>query len=118
MRVVRLACFVTAAVLGAVTIVWAQTEAGGFVEACKYWSSTITVIGGAVLLIGGAAFAWSEVRNRLSNVEQDNKEFRESVDARFKRHSARLSGLELKRDRQHSELLEHLERIESAQGRD
>lgn len=119
MSTMRLVCFVAAAVLGAVSIVWAQVEAGGFVEACKYWSSTVTVIGGAVLLVGGAAFAWSEVRNRVEKTEDAIKDIRkrekerdEATDARLCRHDDRISALEQKRDEQHEELLGHLRRLE------
>ncbi len=123
MSTLRLACFTAAGLLGAITIVWAQAEAGGFVEACKYWSSTITIVGGAVLLVGGVALAWGDVRHRLDDAEDAitkiNKrdEVRESaLSDRFRQQDARIEKLELKRDEQHRELLEHLKRIEGFTG--
>lgn len=114
-RTLRVMLFVGAAILGCISLVWAQTEPGGIVGACESWSGTITVVGGAILMIGGLGYAWSEVRNRVSSVEDTQEKHAEALESLGKRDDAldaRIDELASKRDEYHHEVMGALERLE------
>ncbi len=107
---VRLLLFVTAAVLGAITVVWAQTS-GGMVADATETADNLTTIYGAAALIFGLALAYGEMRWRLGAVEalaDDNCRRQEAHEDAVDR---RLDALETKRDEQHHELMDEIRRL-------
>jgi hypothetical protein len=109
MRTVRLGCFISAAVCGAITVAWAQAEAGGLLEACRDSSTAVTAIGGALLMIAGAGFAWSDLRNKVNNNAEAIKrecDARRELEGRVVKLDERTDKLEARGAAQHQELLD------------
>lgn len=80
MSIKRVVGFCVAALLGCVTVAWAQVTAGGFAEVCQDWSLTITAVGGAIVMVTSLAFAWAEMKNRVGDTEEAVKRVAERQD--------------------------------------
>lgn len=107
MSIKRVVGFCVAALLGCVTVAWAQVTAGGFAEVCKDWSLTVTAIGGALVMLTSLAFAWAEVKNRVG----DNEEAIKRVAERQDRHEARVVRVEEKQHELDGRIERHYQTI-------